>query len=94
MALLEAMAMRVPVVATNVGGIPEVLGEGTGILVPPKDSDAIAGALRRLLKDPQARQRLGAAGRQRVEKNFTLELMVDGTLEVYRRLVSPGEGSR
>jgi glycosyltransferase involved in cell wall biosynthesis len=88
MALLEAMAMRLPIVATNVGGIPEVLGKGSGILVPPKDSDAIAGALRQLLKDLQARQRMGAAGRERVEKNFTLELMVDRTLEVYRRLLS------
>jgi glycosyltransferase involved in cell wall biosynthesis len=75
--LLEAMAVGLPVVATRVGGTPEAVEDGvTGLLVPPGDSDALASAIRRLRADPALARRLGAAGRQRVERHFDVVRMV------------------
>jgi glycosyltransferase involved in cell wall biosynthesis len=86
--LLDAMACGRPVVATNVGGIPEVVVDGeTGLLVPPRDPAAMAAALARLLADRALRERMGAAGLARVRNTFTAEHMVLNTLEVYRRVV-------
>src|SRR5262249_12488351 len=69
--ILEATANGVPVVTTAAGGIPELVVPGqNGILVPPRDVDAIAGALAQLLDDDDLRARLGAAGRLSVEKEF------------------------
>jgi glycosyltransferase involved in cell wall biosynthesis len=69
--LIEAMALGCPVVASRVGGIPEVIGEERhGILVPPADSDALAQALLRLVDNPPLRAELGEAGRTRVRRNF------------------------
>jgi|GEM_PF-207911 glycosyltransferase involved in cell wall biosynthesis/O-antigen/teichoic acid export membrane protein len=68
---LEAMAAGVPVVASRVGGLPEVLGQGEcGLLVPPGDARALAQALRRLLSDAGLRQRLGTAGQRRSRDAF------------------------
>jgi glycosyltransferase involved in cell wall biosynthesis len=70
--VLEAMAAGVPVVATNVGGIPEcVLSGETGTLVPPADVDALARAVILLLRDPNLRRRYGEAGRRRVREHFS-----------------------
>ena len=86
--LLDAMAAGKPVVATTAGGIPEVVVDGeTGFLVPPRDHQAMADSIVRLLKDPDLRQRMGAAGRARVRARFTSEVMVRNTLRVYERLV-------
>jgi glycosyltransferase involved in cell wall biosynthesis len=75
--LLEAMAARKPVVATQVGGIPEIVGDGiTGLLVPPRDPSAIADAVCALLRDEPLRKRMGAAGRVRVEREFTIQKTV------------------
>jgi glycosyltransferase involved in cell wall biosynthesis len=69
--VLEAMAMRVPVVASNVGGIPEAVEHGrSGLLVPPGDRDALAAALTRVLDDPSLASRLGNGGRNRVLNDF------------------------
>jgi glycosyltransferase involved in cell wall biosynthesis len=87
---LEAMAARLPVVATRVSAVPEVVEDGvTGLLVPPSDPRAFAEALVRLARDPQMRARLGAAGELRVRTNFTLDAMVDATLRVYREVLGP-----
>jgi glycosyltransferase involved in cell wall biosynthesis len=75
--LLEAMAYKIPVIATTTGGIPELVTEGTGILVPPKDSDALATAIQRLIVDPVLRRRLALAGHQRVKEEFTIGSMVE-----------------
>jgi glycosyltransferase involved in cell wall biosynthesis len=81
--LLEAMAGRKAVVATNVGGVGEIVADGeTGLLVPPRDPDAIARAVCSLLADAQRRERMGNAGRHRVERDFTIEK----TVRFYERL--------
>ncbi len=83
--LLEAMAHGLPVVSTAVDGVPEAVTDGgTGVLVPPGDTDAFGRALESLLADPQRRHRLGEAGRQRVSGAFALERMVDELVAVYR----------
>ena len=96
--VLEAMAARLPVVATNVGGLSELVVDGiTGFLVPPADSTALAEAVSRLLADPELRRRLGDAARQRVEERFDLARFHDAHVELYRRqlamrgLPSPAE---
>jgi glycosyltransferase involved in cell wall biosynthesis len=87
--LLDAMACGKPIVATRAGGIPEVVAdEETGILVPPRDAHAMAGAILRLLGDKSLRDRMGAAGLARVRANFTAEIMAAKTLEVYGRLLA------
>jgi glycosyltransferase involved in cell wall biosynthesis len=82
--VLEAMAHARPVVATSVGGTPEVVVDGeTGLLVPPRDSTALAAAIRRLLDDRELAQRLGDAGRRRVEEHFSLAAMNERILALY-----------
>ena len=82
--VLEAMAAARPVVASAVGGTPELVVDGeTGILVPPGDVGALATALDALLADPPRARRLGEAGRRRVERAFTLEAMSGRVLAVY-----------
>ena len=82
--LVEAMAMARAIVATKVGGIPDVIVDGeTGLLVEPANPVALAHAVRRLLDDPGCAARLGAAGRQRAESTFSLGAHVDGVERVY-----------
>ena len=76
--------MTKPIVATASGGTPEiVLDAVTGVLVPPKDSRALAETLVALLKDPARRHAMGAAGRERVTKHFSIEAHVQKTMGVY-----------
>jgi len=88
MSILEAMAAGLPVVATSVGGVPElVLDEETGLLVPPGDAEALAAALRRVLEDAYLRRRLGSAGRERAQREFGLERFRREHLALYERLL-------
>ena len=64
----------------------------TGLLVPPQQPDALADALLRLLGDPALRQRLGAQGRDIVEREFNTDAMIEGNLAVYRELLDGGRG--
>lgn len=83
-AILEAMALGRPVVATRAGGIPEAVDDGvTGALVPPNDAAALAKAIVTLMRDRPLRERFGAAGRERVEREFSVERLVAGTARVY-----------
>ena len=82
--VLEAMAAARPVVASRAGGMPEAVVHGeTGMLVPPGDVEALAGALDDLLADPERARRLGEAGKRRVEERFSVDAMVDGVLAAY-----------
>jgi glycosyltransferase involved in cell wall biosynthesis len=86
--LLDAMACARPIVATNAGGIPEVVEDGvTGMLVPPRDHHRLASAIVELLKNPDLRDRFGRAGFERLQQRFTLERMVNATAEVYAAVV-------
>jgi glycosyltransferase involved in cell wall biosynthesis len=92
MSILEAMAAGLPVVASAVGGVPELVADGqTGLLVAAGDSAALAGALRRLLEDPPLRARMGAAGAARVRERFSAPAHARAHLDVYaRELVARG----
>jgi glycosyltransferase involved in cell wall biosynthesis len=82
--VLEAMAHARPVVATSVGGSPELVADGeTGLLVPPRDPRALADAVRSLVADPERARRLGLAGRGRAEREFSEAAMTARVLEVY-----------
>jgi glycosyltransferase involved in cell wall biosynthesis len=82
----EAMAAGLPVVASAVGGVPEVVVEGeTGFLVPPGDVDRLTVALGRLLADPSLRRRMGASGRARAEALFDLAAFRRAHVDLYRR---------
>ena len=87
--VLEAMAARVPVIATAVGGNPELVQDGlTGLLVPPGDPRAIARALEILLANPGLRERLGRAGRRRVVERFSLERLTGASERLYVALLA------
>jgi glycosyltransferase involved in cell wall biosynthesis/uncharacterized membrane protein len=86
MSVLEAMAAGLPVVATDVGGVSElVLEEETGLLVPRGDTTALAQALERLLRDEDLRRRMAASARARVERKFDLTSFQEAHVELYRR---------
>jgi len=83
-AILEGMASRLPLVATEVGEIPTVLQDGcTGVLVPAAEPEILAAAIIELLSDPAKRERLGSAARQLVEDEFSAERMTADYLRVY-----------
>lgn len=89
LAVLEASAMGIPVVASDVGGLPEVVqSDVTGLLVPPGDAAELAAAFSALLNDPQRRERLGRAGAEMVRAHFTRERMAAETCSVYERLLA------
>jgi glycosyltransferase involved in cell wall biosynthesis len=74
------------VVATNVGGNPEIVRDGvTGLLVPPGDPPALADAIGRLIESPRLAAEIGGAGRRMIEERFTCERMVAQTADLYRR---------
>jgi glycosyltransferase involved in cell wall biosynthesis len=82
--ILEAMAAALPVVATNVGGTPEVVDEKTGLLVPSHGVLQLARALQSMAHAPPKRRALGEAGRRRVEQHFSLGAMAQAYLDAYR----------
>lgn len=87
MALLEALALERPVVATRVGGIPEVVVHGVnGLLVNPSDPVLLANSIRELIEDPSKAISFGKAGRVRIEQKFTAELMAARTAGIYQAL--------
>jgi len=87
--LVDAMAAAKAAVATRVGGVPEVVADGeTGFLVPPRDHEALADRIIMLLKDGARRARMGEAALTRARERFTMDRMVEGTLETYERLLS------
>jgi glycosyltransferase involved in cell wall biosynthesis len=87
--VLEAMAAGLPVVATRAGGIPELVADGvSGLLVPPDDVQALANALTTLIGDRELRVEMGAAGRRRVEKQFSIDACRAAHVSLYTRLLA------
>ena len=90
----QGMALSKPIIGTRAGGTPEmVLDDETGFLVPPSESDALAGALARLAGDAFLRKRLGAAGKERVEALFSLRVMTDKIEALYQREYANARGA-
>lgn len=88
LAVLEAMAARIPVVSSAIGGTDELIEDGrSGLLVPPGDAEALAAALRRVLGDEELRRGLAARARERVEEGLTREQMAERVTGVYRELL-------
>jgi glycosyltransferase involved in cell wall biosynthesis len=92
--VLEAMAAGLPVVATRVPGHVDAVAEGvTGLLVPPRDSGALAAAAETLLADGARRRQMGEAARARVERDFSAARMTAEVAGVYRRAAASLEGA-
>lgn len=88
-AVLEASACAKPVVVSNVGGLPEVVEDGvTGIVVEPRNPEQTADAIERLLGDQELREKMGRAGRDRVQRRYNWNKSVTQMLEIYRELVT------
>jgi len=82
--LIEAQAAGLPVIASNVGGIPETVKDGeSGFLVQTRDVDALAGRLQHLLEHPETWPALGEAGRKLVEERFDQRRLMERLLEIY-----------
>jgi len=91
--LLEAMAAGLPVVASRVGGIVDVVEDGkTGLLVPPRNPQALADAIGRLVSDPPLRRRMGDAGRAKVPA-YSWERLIPRILEVYQEAIVESGGT-
>lgn len=87
--ILEAMRSGLPVIGSDVNGIPEEVEDGvTGFVVSPRDSYALANAIRALTASPEMRQSMGKAARQKFEREFTIERMIRETAEIYEELLS------
>jgi glycosyltransferase involved in cell wall biosynthesis len=83
-ALIEAMAMKLPVVSTTITAIPEIVQDGvSGLLVPPRDSKALADAMERLIGDPRLRRELGEHARRRVEERFDINKNIGQYLDLF-----------
>jgi glycosyltransferase involved in cell wall biosynthesis len=89
LAIIEAMMSGLPVVATKVGGVPEIVSENeTGLLVPTGDPEALAAALKRILDEPSLAYRMGQAGRRRALARFTEARMLAETNALYARVLA------
>ncbi|WP_310489039.1 glycosyltransferase family 4 protein [Chamaesiphon sp. VAR_69_metabat_338] len=90
--ILEAMRCGLPIIATNVNGIPEQVADGeTGLLVPHQDVDALTAAIANLIKNPDLRQQMGVAGKHKFAKEFTVEQMAEKTELLYRSCLKPND---
>ena len=88
MAIIEAMASALPVVATPVGSIPDIIRDGdTGLLVPPGDPAALCAAFLRLLQSPELRAKLGASARQLYLRDFTVSVMCEKIAVVFQSII-------
>jgi len=88
-ALMQAMAVGVPVISTPVGSIDELVQhEATGLMVPPQDADALRAAIERLLDEPALGQRLAQAARAWVQSRYSRERMLDSMEAIFRRLIA------
>jgi glycosyltransferase involved in cell wall biosynthesis len=88
--IVEAMACSKPIIASEVGGIPDMIGDESGILVPPGDISALAEAMLRLAQSRELRRTMGAAAKERYQKLFSRKVVVPLMVETYRRVTQNG----
>jgi glycosyltransferase involved in cell wall biosynthesis len=88
--VVEAMACGKPIIASDVGGIPDMIGDASGILVPAGDKSALAEAMLRLAQDPEMRLAMGIAAKERYQKLFSPKVVVPLMVETYRRITQDG----
>ena len=87
-AVIDAMALAKPVVATDAGGIPEIIeNRVTGTLVPPADPHALADGIIAYLTNPEQARQIGLQGQQKVRKHFCMDTMVEKNIDVYTQLL-------
>ncbi|HVG34800.1 MAG TPA: glycosyltransferase family 4 protein, partial [Pyrinomonadaceae bacterium] len=86
--IIEAMSHGKPIIASNVGGIPDMVNDESGILVPPGASTALSEAILRLARDTELRVRMGEAARSRYQKLFSPKAVLPVILETYRRVAA------
>jgi len=91
--IIEAMAHGIPVIASEVGGIPDVLGDDAGIGVAPGDATALANAMLLLTNDPELRKKMGAAAQERYQKLFSPKVVLPLMLTIYQRIVGNGHAA-
>jgi glycosyltransferase involved in cell wall biosynthesis len=92
--IIEAMAHGVPVIASEVGGISDMIGEDAGIRVPPGDTGALAEAMLRLAKDPELRRQMGTAAAERYQKLFSPKVVLPLMLDIYQRVARNGHSAK
>jgi glycosyltransferase involved in cell wall biosynthesis len=91
MAILEGMAVGLPVIATNVGAIPQIVRDGVeGFLVPPGDIEALAGKMAQMASDASLRRQMGEAARERVAAKYSLEAMAQPMEHIYMHILNSG----
>ena len=88
LAVLEAMAAGKPVVSTAVGGVPELVEGGCGLLVPPGDAQALSKAMSHMLEDPNARTSMGEKSARRAVESFDLRAMTEAYQDLYKKLIA------
>ena len=88
LAVLEAMAAGKPIVSTAVGGVPELVEGGCGLLVPPRNAQALSKAMRHMLESPEARKSMGEASARRAVERFDLRVMTEAYEDLYRELIA------
>lgn len=92
MSLLEAMAMEIPIVASNSGGVPEIVDFGNcGILVPPREAEPLAVAIKEHLSNPELSEQMAARARKKVEEQYDLNLVLDRIEQLYASSLGPSE---
>ena len=92
--IVEAMACGKPIIASEVGGIPDMIGDDAGITVPAGDPGALTIAMLRLATDPALRQRLGRAARARYERFFSPQVVLPFVTDIYRKVIANGNGDQ
>jgi glycosyltransferase involved in cell wall biosynthesis len=88
LSVMEAMAAGKPMICTAVGGVPELVEDGCGLLVPPRDAQDLSKAMSYVLESPEARKSMGAASARRAVERFDLRVMTEAYEDLYRGLIA------
>jgi glycosyltransferase involved in cell wall biosynthesis len=91
---MEAMAAGKPMICTAVGGVPELVEGGCGLLVAPRDAQALSEAMRYMLESPEARKSMGEASARRAVERFDLRVMTEAYEDLYRKLIANDRSQR